>query len=120
MNNQLVLKIISQNCVGQNSRCFLVSGDPNSDDDYMSAVDHYKYHNGMLKIELSRMHLEKHQRNFSLFLTCKFFINKDQAGKVLTTTFFSKFVEVKNRFIYLRVINLKYQEDGKDNAIKIG
>lgn len=108
MNNiEGLTEIIRQNLIGQDLRCFFFSKkDPNSEET-MSLVNHYKYQpeKEIIKIEMDRNHFEIHQQNLLIIPNCKLLIKKDVKKEVITIWIYCRFIEIKNRFIYVRILN---------------
>ena len=120
MNNEEALELIHQNGIGQNVECFFSSENPRRGTDYMSKVNHYKYHNGILNsIEIDRSHLLEHEKNLTALPDCELLIKKKERGQIETVTLFCKFLGVKNQRIIARVFSYKFFDNGKEIRHKV-
>jgi hypothetical protein len=100
------LEIIRQNGVGHDIRCFILSRISHQSEDQMSLVNHYKYNdtNQILKIELSKDHLQIHEKNLIAYPNCQFLIKKGDTVKSITIRLSCKLVQIKNYHIFIRII----------------
>lgn len=120
MNNEEALELIHQNGIGQNVECFFSSENARTQRDYMSLVNHYKYHNGILNnIEIDKSHFLEHEKNLTSLPDCELLIKRKDHGQIETVTLFCKFLEVKNQRIVARVFCYKYFDAGKEIRHKV-
>jgi hypothetical protein len=110
MNTQEVFRLIRQNGIGQNVRCFFISEDFEKNKDHMSLVNHYKHRNknNVIKIHMDRFHLQEHQKNLIKFPNCELLIKEDKNGQATTIRLFCKFIEIEDSFVFVRAFKIKY------------
>ena len=107
------LEFVHQNGVGNNIKCFFTTyRDIEGEKEHMSIVNQYKYNKGLVKIYVQVFDLKEHEKNLVGYRdqTCELFI-KDINNSQLFVILFCKFLNIKNRFIYVRAFGLRYKDN---------
>lgn len=114
MKKDEVFELIHQNGIGQNIECSFSSKGKNNE--YcISAVNNYKYQNGLIKMYIDRFHMQKYEKNLTKHLYGVLTILKEDNCKNIILKLSCRYLKVDDKFIHAEVLSVKYIDDeGKE------